>query len=153
MSSRSVALSALCFAFAAVPPLRAQDRSPPDAAELAARQRAQLREELARPEECLPDAMQPDTIVVCRSVGQRRDETGRAMSVLPAPVDPQVNQLDGLREPPCWVTGKQPCLRGGWAPPPIYLIDLDAIPEALTPEEAEHVYRAEDLPPGDAPPP
>ena len=149
MSSRSVALTAICCAIAAVPvSLCAQDRSTTSAAELAARQRAQLREDLARPEECQPDAMQPDTIVVCGPVERRREQTRRAMSVLPQPIDPQVNQLDGLREPPCWDSGKATaCFRGGWAPPPIYLIDLDAIPEALTPEQAEHVYRAEDLPP------
>ncbi len=79
------------------------------------------------------------------------------MSVLPAPVDPQIDRLYGLREPPCWVTGNATaCIRGGWAPPPIHVIDLDAIPEALTPEEAEHVYRAQDMPapqqmPGSAP--
>ena len=148
MSSRGIAISALCFAFAASPPVRAQS----SAAELAERQRSQLREDLARPEDCVADAMQPDTIVVCGDVGERAEQTRRAMSVLPQAVDPQVNQLDGLREPPCWVTGKKPCLRGGWAPPPIYLIDLDAIPDALTPEEAEHVYRAEDLPPQGAAP-
>ena len=147
MSSRCVAVSAICFAIAANGPLRAQERRTTSAAELAARQRQQLREDLARPEECQPDAMQPDTIVVCGPTERRREETQRAMSVLPAPIDPQVNQLEDLREPPCWVTGNATaCIRGGWAPPPIYLIDLDAIPEALTAEEAEHVYRAEDLP-------
>ena len=145
MSSRCVALTAICFAIAANGPLRAQERPTTTAADLAARQRAQLREDLARPEECQPHAMQPDTIVVCGPVERRREETQRVMSVLPAPVDPQVNRLDGLREPPCWVSGDASvCLRGGWAPPKVYLIDLDAIPEALTPEEAEHVYRAED---------
>ena len=146
MSSRCVAVSAICFAIAANGPLRAQERRTTTAAELAARQREQLREDLARPEECQPDAMQPDTIVVCGPVERRREETQRVMSVLPPPVDPQVNRLDGLREPPCWVSGDASvCLRGGWAPPPIHLIDFDAIPDALSPEEAEHVYRAEDL--------
>ena len=153
MSSRSVALSAICFAIAAPVPLSAQSRGSRTAEELAAQQREDLRSHLAQPEECQPDAMQPDTIVVCRSIEARRDQTRRSMSVLPPRVDPHVNRMDGLREPPCWVTGDSSvCIRGGWAPPPIYLIDLDAIPEALSPEEAQHVYRAEDLPAPEHPP-
>ena len=148
MSSRCVAVSAICFAIAANAPLRAQERRTATAAELAARQREQVREDMTRPQECQPDAMQPDTIVVCGPAERRRQATQSVMSVLPAPVEAQLNELNGLRAPPCWVTGDSSvCIRGGWAPPPLYLIDLDAIPEALTPKEAEHVYRAEDLPP------
>ncbi len=93
----------------------------------------------ARP--CEEGAQEDGTIVVCREL----EDPERYMSVLPRAVEVHVNQLDGLREPPCWVTGRWPCGRVGYAPPPIYLIDLDAIPEALTDAEAAQVMRAEDM--------
>ena len=54
---------------------------------------------------------------------------------------PQAPNVFGL--PPC--KAYLFCSKVGRAPPPIYIIDLDKIPEPLTPEEAALVFRAEDL--------
>lgn len=91
---------------------------------------------------CEDEVREDGAIVVCREL----EDPERYMSVIPHEVEVHANQIDGLREPPCWVTGRQPCNRVGGAPPPIYLIDLDAIPEALTDEEAAQVYRAPESP-------
>lgn len=90
---------------------------------------------------CENEVQEDGTILVCREL----EDPERYMSVLPREVEVHINQLDGLRDPPCWITGAWPCGRIGGAPPPIYLIDLDAIPEALTDVEAAQVRRA----PGD----
>jgi len=44
------------------------------------------------------------------------------------------------------------CHRVGRAPEPVLMIDLAALPHALTPEEAALVFRAEDLPQTEATP-
>ncbi len=54
---------------------------------------------------------------------------------------PRAPDVFGL--PPC--NTQTVCMKVGRAPPPIYIIDLEAIPEPLTPEQAAKVFRAEDL--------
>ena len=63
----------------------------------------------------------------------------QAESKLPVASDRVI--LPGLNDPPCWVvpTGGV-CIRGGWKPPPVVLIDLDQFPDALTAEEAAGVF-------------
>jgi len=101
---------------------------------------------LVEAQPCADQVREDGAIVVCRE----REDPARYMSVLPAPVEVRSNQIDGLREPPCWVTGRQPCHRMGFAPPPALMIDLDAIPEALPQEQADLVYRAEEAAPAEA---
>ncbi len=89
-------------------------------------------------------------IVVCRRF-EDPDElrvespTRRAYLAEKPPPDPIPAAPYVLGLPECGV--EVTCHRIGRAPPPIYIIDLSKIPVALTPEEARHVYRAEDLPP------
>lgn len=136
MSSRSRRI-VLCIALLpASTPLCAQTQSDP-----AARQQAQLRDAIAEPE-CAVDPVQRDTIVVCGAV--TGEETRRVMSVLPAPVQSDRIRMQGLNDPPCWIESRgAACMRGGYAPPPVVLIDLDQFPDALPPEEARAVQRVE----------
>ena len=55
---------------------------------------------------------------------------------------PRAPDVFGL--PPC--SSYAFCSRVGRTPEPRLLIDLEALPHPLTPEEAAHVFRAEDLP-------
>lgn len=89
-------------------------------------------------------------IVVCAPRDAPADQglpspTERALAAGERPPDPIPAAPYVLGLPECKV--EVVCHRIGSAPPPIYIIDLEAIPEALTPEEAALVFRAEDLPP------
>jgi len=121
---------------------RAQESAQAEAEEMAAEQQAELRDAIA-PQDCARDEFQPDTIVVCGE--NSAEETREHMSVLPRPVASDRVIQPGLNDPPCWVvpTGSV-CIRGGWAPPPVVLIDLDQFPDALTPEKAAQVYAVEE---------
>jgi len=116
----------------------AQDHEENTAA-MAEQQRGELRDALTEPD-CEGDEFQRDTIVVCGEAGAAA-ETREHMSVLPLPVASDRVILPGLNDPPCWVvpTGGV-CIRGGWKPPPVVLIDLDQFPDALTAEEAAGVF-------------
>ena len=90
-----------------------------------------------------------DEIVVCGRLDQPDDQrlaspTERAYESGEMPSDPVPRAPYVLGLPQCGV--EVTCHRVGRAPPPIYIIDLSKIPEPLTPEEAAHVFRAEDLP-------
>jgi hypothetical protein len=92
-------------------------------------------------------------IVVCRQLDRVPDQrlpspTERANAAGEAPPDPVPRAPDVFGIPPC--SSYQMCTRVGRTPPPIYIIDLSKIPEPLTPEEAAHVFRAEE-PPAEAP--
>jgi hypothetical protein len=86
-------------------------------------------------------------IVVCRRledpdklrVPSPTERAYAAGEVPPGPI-PQAPYVLGL--PQCGV--EVTCHRMGRAPPPIYIIDLKAIPESLPPEEAAQVLRAEE---------
>lgn len=146
MSSRCSVIAAGFFANAAFAGAYAQEEAV-TAEALIEQQRHDVESLLETPEDCAPDAMQPDVIVVCRDITEAEEQTREAMSVLPKPVQSDRRVFYGIADPPCWISNPGgACIRGGWAPPPIYLIDLDAIPEALSEEEAALVYRYEDLP-------
>ncbi len=110
----------------------------------------------SRPErEPCPEATGSE-IVVCRTLEDPEQfrvasPTERAYANGERPPDPIPSAPYVLGLPECGV--EVTCHRVGTAPPPIYIIDLKAIPEPLTPEEATYVYRAEDRPsPGAASP-
>jgi len=94
-------------------------------------------------------------IVVCR---QRIDPesqrlpspTERANALGERPPDPIPDAPYVLGLPECGI--EVVCHRIGSAPTPIYIIDLEAIPEPLSPEEAALVIRAEEAPGGTASP-
>ena len=88
-------------------------------------------------------------IVVCRQLEDPdklrvQSPTERAYAAGEMPPDPIPNAPDVFGLPPC--SAYMFCSKVGRTPPPIYIIDLEAIPEPLTPEEARHVVRAEDAP-------
>ncbi len=113
-----------------------------DSAEAIEEQRADMRAAMAEPD-CVQDPFQPDTITVCGET--TAEETREHMSVLPAPVQSDRVIFRGLTDPPCWIEPRGGvCLRGGFKPPQVVLIDLDAIPVALTPEEAALVSAVEE---------
>ena len=88
-------------------------------------------------------------IVVCARRDKVPDQrlpspTDRARAADEMPPDPIPRAPYVLGLPECGV--EVTCHRVGRAPPPIYIIDLKAIPEGLTPEEAALVSRAEASP-------
>jgi len=92
---------------------------------------------LVEPEPCEEEVREDGAIVVCREL----PEAERWMSPLPKPVEVHVNQLDGLRRPPCWVNDPRPpgCFRIGSVPPYPPLIDTSAFPEPLSEADAAAV--------------
>ena len=94
---------------------------------------------LQEPERCDEEVREDGAIVVCREL----PESERYMSPLPRPVEVHINDVGGLREPPCWVTGETPCMRFGSVPPYPPLIDTTAFAEPLSEEDAAAVYAIE----------
>lgn len=98
-----------------------------------------------RPKGCPP--AKPGEIVVCKpdeeqfSVESTLDEAIREGRTVPDGI-PRAPYVLGLPECGVEVT----CHRIGRPPARPLMIDLAALPHPLTPEEAAHVYRAEDLP-------
>jgi len=88
----------------------------------------------------------PDEIVVCEPesedfrVESPTEEAIRKGEPMPDGI-PRAPNVFGL--PPC--SSYAICSRVGRTPEPRLLIDLAALPVPLTPEEAAHVFRAEDL--------
>lgn len=93
----------------------------------------------AAAQECARDPGEDGEIVIC---GQR-DETQEYLSPIPRPTQSDRRIIPGMTDPPCWVNGGRPpsCVRFGWVPPPVLMIDLDALPEPLTDEQAADIYR------------
>ena len=95
----------------------------------------------------------PGEIVVCKpdnenfSVESSLEEAIREGRTVPDGL-PRAPYVLGL--PECGV--EVVCHRIGRARPAPLIIDLAALPHPLTPEEAAHVYRAEDLPAAEASP-
>lgn len=96
---------------------------------------------LVEPEPCEEEVREDGAIVVCREL----PDTQRYLSPLPKPVEVHVNDVGGLRTPPCWVNDPKPpgCFRFGYVPPYPPLIDLTAFPEPLSAEEAAAVSTVE----------
>jgi hypothetical protein len=149
MLGKAVAFAVAIAAGLAVPAARAQDaESDVDPADLTAEEMIEVAREQWRtvePKGC-PEA-KPGEIVVCKpddeefSVESSLDEAIREGSTVPDGI-PRAPYVLGL--PECGV--EVVCHRIGRAPEPPLIIDLSALPYPLTPEEAAHVYRAEDLP-------
>ncbi|APE27623.1 hypothetical protein BMF35_a0794 [Aurantiacibacter gangjinensis] len=92
---------------------------------------------LMQAELCEETVREDGTIVVCRE----RPETERYRSPLPRPVQSDRRHVPGLTDPPCWVSnpeavGTLACMRMGYAPEPVLMVDLTQFPEDLTAEEA-----------------
>ena len=88
-------------------------------------------------------------IVVCQQRARVPDQrlpspTERAQAAGEMPPDPVPRAPDVFGLPPC--RSYMVCTKIGRAPPPILIIDLEALPEPLSPEEAALVFRAEDAP-------
>ena len=135
-------------------PIRAQSDAPVEETEGArtaeqfietAQEAYSVREE--RPEPC-PQAV-GNEIVVCRQLEDPDklrvpSPTERAYAAGERPPDPIPNAPDVFGLPPC--SAYMFCSKVGRTPPPVLIIDLSKIPEALTPEEAALVFRVEDPP-------
>jgi hypothetical protein len=99
-----------------------------------------------------PEA-KPGEILVCQEdeedfdVESSLDEAIREGRPVPDGI-PRAPYVLGL--PECGVEVE--CIRIGRTPERPLIIDLSALPHPLTPEEAAHVYRAEDLPGAEASP-
>ncbi len=88
-------------------------------------------------------------IVVCRERDKVPDQrlpspTERANAAGEMPPDPVPRAPNVFGLPPC--SSYTFCTKIGRPPPPILIIDLAAIPEPLTPEEAALVFRTEEAP-------
>ena len=126
-------------------PAAAQTEAPRTAEQFIETAREAYSVDETRPEAC--PAPVGNEIVVCRQLedpDQFRvaSPTERAYAAGEMPPDPIPRAPYVLGLPECGV--EVTCHRIGRTPPPIYIIDLAAIPEALTPEEAALVFRAED---------
>jgi len=95
----------------------------------------------SRKPRCAPGA--PGEIVVCA----RDDSRFRAAPT--SEVDPNSAQAlaDGVPRAPDFSKGchggETGCVSFGWAPPPMYIIDLDAIPEPAPGSDADRIARGE----------
>jgi hypothetical protein len=144
MRSRAVAVATALAACAAALPAPAQETADPRTAE---EMIEVARDEWRSPnlQRC-PEA-QPGEIVVCAEddakfrVESPIDEAIRKGEPVPDGI-PRAPYVLGL--PECGV--EVVCHRIGRAPEPPLMIDLTALPNALPPEEAALVFRAEDLP-------
>ena len=145
MRGHSVALAVACLG--AGSPLAAQSQQPTTAEQFIETARKVYAVEDAEPEADPCAAPAGNEIVVCARRDKVPDQrlpspTDRAYAADELPPDrvPRAPYVLGLPECGVEVT----CHRVGRAPPPIYIIDLKAIPEGLTEEEAALVSRAED---------
>ena len=147
MRGQAVALAATVFVMSEPALAQEQAESSRTAEEFIETAREVYSVEKPKPEPC-PEATAAE-IVVCRQSYDGADlrlpsPTDRAIAAGERPPDPVPNAPYVLGLPECGV--EVTCHRVGRAPPPIYIVDFDKIPVALTPEEAAHVFRAEDLP-------
>ena len=146
MQGKAVAFAVAAAACLACPEGRAQDGDAgdgPTAEEMIEVAREQWRSPELRG---CPEA-KPGEILVCQEdeeefeVESSLDEAIREGKPVPDGI-PRAPYVLGL--PECGVEVE--CQRIGRTPEPPLMIDLSALPHPLTPEEAAHVYRAEDLP-------
>lgn len=151
MRSRTLALAAAVPALLVAPRAAAQDGGEARTAE----QMIEVAREVWRsPDRRGCPQSNPGEIVVCappsRETFRVESPTDEAIRKGEAPRDgvPRAPYVLGL--PECGVEVQ--CQRIGRPPTRPLIIDLDALPHALTPEEAAHVYRAEDLPAATASP-
>jgi hypothetical protein len=143
MRARGVGLAVALAGWAA--PAGAQTEAPRTAEQFIETAREAYSVDETRPEAC--PAPVGNEIVVCRQledpdqfrVASPTERANAAGQMPPDPI-PSAPNVDG----PGIFRGKG--ITMGKDPPPIYIIDLAAIPEALTPEEAALVFRAEDRP-------
>ena len=145
MTARKLVLAVALAGWA--PPAAAQSEAPRTAEQFIDAARETYSVDETRPEAC--PAPVGNEIVVCRRIedpDQFRvaSPTERANAAGEMPPDPIPSAPYVLGLPECGV--EVTCHRIGRTPPPIYIIDLAALPEALTPEEAALVFRAEDGP-------
>lgn len=132
-------------------PAGAQTEAPRTAEQFIETAREAYSVDETRPKAC--PAPVGNEIVVCRRLDDPDQfrvasptERANAAGAMPPDPIPSAPNVDG----PGIFRGKG--ITMGKDPPPIYIIDLAAIPEALTPEEAALVFRAEDRPQATATP-
>ena len=119
-----------------VVPAGAQATYGPPGPEAADTDRPETDIPLLEAERCEETVRADGTIVVCREL----PETERYLSPIPRAVRSDRRIITGLTDPPCWVTNPGPgCIRMGWAPEPVLMVDLAAIPEPLDENEAARV--------------
>lgn len=124
-------------------PLAAEPANDPDAKVAAMLDAAHNLYGVTRRKACGSDA-EPGEILVCA-----RDE--RARQQVPSTAEANPSSREGMRTgaltPPQLDRGSckgQPgCVIGGWAPPPIYYIDLKAIPEPAEGTDADRIAKGE----------
>ncbi len=90
------------------------------------------------------DTVQEDgSIIVCREL----EDSDQYLSPIPREVDPKIRILPGFEPPPCENHLLSFCGRfGGGGSRPL-MIDLDNIPEAVSPEDRASITRADKEPP------
>jgi hypothetical protein len=121
-------------------PAIAQEQADPAIDAMIARQKAVFGIPARRPR-CA--AGNPGEIVVCAQ------DQSRFRAAPTSELDPKSPEAldDGIPRAPDFSGGScrgQPgCITGGWAPPPIYIIDLDAIPEAPPGSDADKIAKGE----------
>ena len=103
---------------------------------------------LTESEPCETEVQEEGVILVCGEL----PDSERYLSPLPKPTELDRVIMPGLNDPPCWVTNPGPgCIRFGYAPEPVIMIDVTAFPKPLSEEEAALVSEIEGAPDPDRP--
>ena len=146
MPGKAVASAAILLVGLSAVPVRAQDEAPSPTAE----QMIEVAREAYRPPGLRRSCPQgaPGEIVVCApDPDEYRVESPTEAAIRngerPRDSIPRAPNTFGI--PPCEEMGG--CMKMGATPEPPLIIDLEAIPHPLSPEEAAHVRRAEAAPP------
>ena len=82
---------------------------------------------------CDTEPTEDGVILVCREL----EEEERYRDPLPAPVASDRVIISGIETPPCWVQPRNDgmvnvCVRMGWAPEPVLMVDVTQFPEKLS---------------------
>ena len=104
---------------------------------------------LVEAQPCETQEQEDGVILVCREL----TDSERYLSPVPRPVQSDRRIISGLTDPPCWVTNPGAgCIRIGWAPEPVFMVDLTAFPDDLSEEHAALVHDVEGEPLRERPP-
>ncbi len=90
---------------------------------------------------CETQAQEDGVILVCREL----TDSEQYLSPLPQKTQSDRVIIPGLTDPPCWVSnpGGGLCIRVGYAPESVLIIDVTAFPEALSEEETTLIHKAD----------
>ncbi len=101
--------------------------------------------DIKQPDPCAVESDDPDVIVVCRRWEDGERYTFKKQPDRPVGADITTSGSGAPRPPDfnesCLHNrGRRNCNMGGWVPPPVLMIDFDALPETPAGSEAARLY-------------